>query len=235
MYNRDRLRFCRRAVRAGLGTDHLHLLGPDLQLATQRLGSDNGGWIIAVEPLSKVTSPVVLSFGLGDDISFDEEITARYRACVHGFDPTSESLNWINARGKPANMKVYPIGIGTFDGRQGFLLPKSDSQGIFSATAAATASRHVICDVMRYDSIVALLQLQHVDVLTLDVEGSDHDVISDILASSVLPAQLLIELDHRLHHIHASETLTMVNMIKQSGFSLFAVSQGGDELSFIRH
>jgi len=230
MDNLDWLRFRRRVVQSGLGTDHLP--GPELELVTQCVGSDYGGWVIAIEPLNNAANPVVLSFGLGDDISFDEEITSRYGACVYGFDPTSESLNWINARGKPANMKVYPIGIATFDGRQGFMLPENGSRGDFPAKV--TAARHVICDVMRYESILALLELQHVDVLKLDGEGSDPDVIADILASSVLPVQLLIELDHRRQHVHVGQTFKSVDRIKQSGFSLFAVSPGGQGLSFIR-
>jgi hypothetical protein len=231
MYNSDPLRFCKQVVSTGLGTDHL--LGPESKLATRRLGSDYGGWVVADEPLIKSASPIVLSFGLGDDISFDEEIIRRYGARVYGFDPTTASLNWIAARGKPPNMKVLPIGIASFDGRQGFLLPENGSHGNFSAKA--TVDRHIICDVMRYDSILALLELRHVDVLRLDVEGSEYDgVIADVLASSILPVQLLIEFHHRLCHIPVRETRRTVNMIKGSGYSLFAVSSGGQELSFIR-
>jgi FkbM family methyltransferase len=230
MYNPDWLRYCKRVVRTGLGTDHL--LSPELQLATRRLGSEYGGWVVAVEPLARASRPIVLSFGLGDDISFDEEITRLYGARVYGFDPTTESLSWIAARGKPPNMKVYPIGIASFDGRQRFSLPTHENRGNFSAKA--TDGRQIVCDVMRYDSILALLDLRHVDVLKLDVEGSEFDVIGDILASPILPIQLLVEFHHRLHDIHVTQTRKTVSMIQESGFSLFAVSPGGQELSFIR-
>lgn len=229
MYNSDWLRYCKRIVRVGLGTDHL--LKPDLRLATRRLGSDYGGWVVAVEPLRKTTNPIVLSFGLGDDISFDEEICRRYSARVYGFDPTTASLNWIAARGKPTNMQVFPIGIANFDGRQKFLLPARDFRGNFSAKAPA--GNPIICNVMRYSSILSLLELQHIDVLKLDIEGSEYDVIPDIMTSSILPVQLLIEFHHRLHRISVAETRKAVNMIREAGFSLFSVSPGGQELSFI--
>jgi FkbM family methyltransferase len=229
MYNPDWLRYCKRVVRAALGTDHL--LRPELRLATSRIGSAYGGWAVAVEPLHK-TNPTVLSFGLGDDISFDEEIIRRYGGCVYGFDPTPQSLNWIAAHGTSPNMKVLPIGIADFDGRQRFSLPANDNRGNFSAKATDTNA--VTCDVMRYRSILAMLKLQHVDILKLDVEGSEYDVIPDIVTSSVLPVQLLIEFHHRLHDIRVEETRRAVNMIKQAGFSLFAVSPSGQELSFIK-
>ena len=230
MYNPDWLRYCKRVVRAGLGTDHL--LRPELRLATRRIGSDYGGWVVAVEPLSKAANPVVLSFGLGDDISFDEEMCNSYGAHVYGFDPTTASLSWIEARGIPSNMQVIPIGIANRDGKQKFSLPENESRGNFSAKA--TEGNPITCDVMRYGSILALLKLQHVDVLKLDVEGSEYDVIPDIVTSSILPDQFLVEFHHRLHHINVMETREAVNMIKRAGFSLFDVSPGGQELSFIR-
>jgi FkbM family methyltransferase len=230
MYNPDWLRYCKRVVRAGLGTDHL--LAPELRLATRRLGSDYGGWVVAVQPLGKSSGPIVLSFGLGDDISFDEEISRGYSARIYGFDPTTVSLDWIAARGLPANMQVLPMGIAHFDGQQKFSLPDNDGRGNFSTKA--TAGQSITCHVMRYSSILTFLDLHHVDVLKLDVEGSEYDVIPDIIASPILPAQLLIEFHHRLHHIHVTETRKAVNMIRAAGFALFSVSPAGQELSFIR-
>jgi len=230
MYNPDWLRYCKRVVRAGLGTDHL--LKPELRVPTRRIGSDYGGWMVAVEPLGNAANPVVLSFGLGDDISFDEEISRRYGACVYGFDPTPASLSWIAARGKPSTMQTMPIGIANFDGSQKFSLPVNESRGNFSTKD--TAGNYIICDVMRYSSVLAMLKLQHVDILKLDVEGSEYDVIPDIVTSAILPVQLLIEFHHRLHHIHVTETRKAVRMIKETGFSLFAVSPGGQEMSFLR-
>jgi FkbM family methyltransferase len=230
MSNPDWLRYCKRVVRAGLGTDHL--LEPELRVATRRLGTEYGGWVVAVEPLRKAINPIVLSFGLGDDISFDEEMSHAYGARIYGFDPTTASLDWIAARGRPPNMQVLPMGIAHFDGRQKFSLPGNETRGNYSAKA--TAGRLVICDVMSYSSILTLLDLHHVDVLKLDVEGSEYDVIPDIVASPVLPVQLLIEFHHRLHHIHVSETRKAVNMVRAAGFALFSVSPAGQELSFIR-
>ena len=87
---------------------------------------------------------------------------------------------------------------------------------------------------MRYDSILKFLDLQHVDILKLDVEGSEYDVIPDILESSILPGQLLVEFHHRMHNIRVEETRRTVALIKRKGYSVFSVSPSGQELSFIR-
>ncbi|HQT78441.1 MAG: hypothetical protein B7Z80_27230 [Rhodospirillales bacterium 20-64-7] len=230
MYNPDWLRYCKRVVRAGLGTDHL--LEPELRCPTQYIGSAYGGWTIATEPLRRSALPVVLSFGLGDDISFDEHMVAAFQARVHGFDPTPASLRWIAERGIPDGMQVHPIGIAAFDGQQSFALPDSEMRGNFSSKQITGTT--VYCQVRRYKTIMAMLDLQHVDILKLDVEGSEYEVIPDVLGSPVLPTQLLVEFHHRLHNIHVEETRRCVQLIRQAGFSLFAVSPGGQELSFLR-
>jgi hypothetical protein len=86
---------------------------------------------------------------------------------------------------------------------------------------------------MRYESILSMLELQRVDVLKLDIEGAEIDVIPDILASSVLPKQLLTEFHHRHYGIDVADTLAAVKLVRQAGYALFAISPGGQELSFI--
>ena len=230
MYNPDWLRYLKRVVRTALGIDHL--LRPDLRIATRRIGSDYGGWVIAVDALKNRERPVVLSFGLGDDISFDEEIGRSYGASVHGFDPTPTSDAWIATHGKPSTMQVYQLGIANFDGQQTFSSSACDKRGNFSAKQKDGGS--ISCEVRRYSSILAMLNLQYVDILKLDVEGSEYEVIPDILNSPALPTQFLVEFHHRLHGIHVTETRKAVEMIKKAGFSLFSVSPSGQEFSFIR-
>ncbi len=230
MYNPDWLRYCKRVVRAGVGTDHM--LMPEVRVPTRYLGSRYGGWTIATAPLDAVASPVILSFGLGDDVSFDEAMISAYQARVFGFDPTPASLRWLVDHGIPAGMQLLPIGIAAFDGEQVFAMPSRETRGNFSSKHRGGTS--VVCQVRRYGTILGMLGLQHVDVLKLDIEGAEYEVIDDLLTSPILPVQLLVEFHHRLHNIRVAETYRSVHAIRRAGFSLFAVSAGGQELSFIR-
>ena len=183
MYNPDWLRYCKRVVRAGAGIDHL--LEPEVRVPTRYLGSPYGGWMIATTPLRDAASPVVLSFGLGDDVSFDEAMISTYRARVFGFDPTPASLRWLADHGIPASMRVEPIGIAAFDGEQAFAMPAGETRGNFSSKQRGDTT--VVCQVRRYATILAMLGLRRVDVLKLDVEGAEYEVIDDLLASPILP------------------------------------------------
>jgi hypothetical protein len=79
-----------------------------------------------------------------------------------------------------------------------------------------------------------MLQIPKVDVIKLDIEGSEYDAIPDIVAASILPDQLLIEFHHPIHEISIVDTMSAVNLIRQTGYSLFAVSPAGQELSFLK-
>src|SRR5208283_6152288 len=101
-------------------------------------------------------------------------------------------------------MKIFPIGIAGFDGEQSFSIAQNEARGNFSCKEASGA--RVSCKVKRYSSVLAMLGVSHVDVLKLDVEGSEYDVIPDIVKCSILPVQFLIEFHHRIHDIHVADT-----------------------------
>jgi FkbM family methyltransferase len=206
------------------------LIRKEIDIPSEKLGSDYGGWIVAFHLLEKAERPIVLSFGLGDDISFDRDIAEKYRAQVYGFDPTEESLAWISAQTLPSGMQVFPIGISNFDGKQTFSLPPAESRGNFSTKASN--GRIAEYAVRTYSTIVAQLKLQQVDVLKLDIEGAEYDVIPNVLNSPIQPAQFLIEFHHRMHSISIMETIEAVRLIRSSGYVLFDVSPGGREFSF---
>jgi FkbM family methyltransferase len=146
---------------------------------------------------------------------------------------TSPSMNWIATRQTPPNMQVLPIGIAAFEGEQSFAIPGNETLGNFSCKEGSGNS--VMFKLKKYDSILAMLELHHVDVLKLDVEGAEYDVTSSILSSSTIPVQLVIEFHHRIHNIQSTDTRRSAATINQAGFSLFAVSSSGQELSFIRN
>jgi FkbM family methyltransferase len=229
MYKPDWLRHAKRMCLGALGVDHL--LTGDVLLRTAHVGSRYGGWRIALDPLIGVEKPIVFSFGLGDDISFDTEMAGRFGAKVYGFDPSPMSLKFIDVNGKPDSMEVFPIGLSDVDGSQVFTAAATDKRGNFSVKANREVT--VIGNVMRYDSIVAMLDVRCPDVLKLDIEGSEYEVLPDILSRPDLPKQIVIEFHHRVHGIKVEETLRSVAALRAGGYRIFSISPSGHEFGFI--
>ncbi len=58
------------------------------------LGTQYGGWYFSEKSLPK--NPIVLSAGVGEDISFDIEFLNKYKAKVYLVDPTPRSISYID-------------------------------------------------------------------------------------------------------------------------------------------
>ena len=57
-------------------------------------GNEYGGF--NVNPNLIENNGIVYSFGIGEDISFDEAIMRNHNCTVFGFDPTPKSIEWCS-------------------------------------------------------------------------------------------------------------------------------------------
>ena len=60
------------------------------------IGNENyGGYCLCETSRLVDQSAVVYSFGIGEDISFDEGLIISYNISVYGFDPTPRSIEFV--------------------------------------------------------------------------------------------------------------------------------------------
>src|SRR5437660_1619055 len=106
----------KRVVKTALRRDHL--IKKDLSIEVAKLGTNYGGWVVSTSLLRYTAQPIVMSFGVGDDISFDLELIRRYQAKVFAFDPTPKAIAWVSHQRIPDAMKVFEVGLADIDGEQ---------------------------------------------------------------------------------------------------------------------
>ncbi|MCD7850874.1 MAG: hypothetical protein LUH63_14755 [Parabacteroides sp.] len=94
-----------------------------IQLAEpiQWIGSANCGFYIVENQLSN--NSVVYSFGVGEDISFDEELIAKYGCSICAYDPTPKSKTFIEKKNPSSLFRYYSCDIADHDGKMKFYLP----------------------------------------------------------------------------------------------------------------
>jgi hypothetical protein len=80
---------------------------------------------------------------------------------------------------------------------------------------------------------MAELGHQYIDVLKMDIEGSEYDVIASILNSNIKVGQLLVEFHHRFFNDGFQRNKSAIKLLQSKGYVLFAISESGEELSFI--
>ncbi|HXH99843.1 MAG TPA: FkbM family methyltransferase [Sphingobacteriaceae bacterium] len=197
-------------------------------------GNDYGGFFVYPDILNEHS--IVYSFGIGEDISFDKDIIAKHGCAVFGFDPTPKSIAWIENNSIPSQFSFFPYGIDDVTGIKTFFLPKNKNHVSGSVVEVDTISKLDAIDVCMksFADIIKDLGHNEIDVLKMDIEGSEYKILPTILNSNVVVKQILIEFHHRMIKNGAKLTYDSIELLDRHGYKLFAFSKSKEELSFIK-
>lgn len=204
----------------------------DIDCAVFQSGSDYEGWTVADGYLDR--DSVVYSFGIGEDVSFDLALIARYGLAVHAFDPTPQSIAWVKNSRLPAAFILHEYGLAARNGIVTFRPPENPAHVSHRLLAEEKREpRDVRLPVKKLATILHELGHDRIDLLKMDIEGAEYAVIEDLEKSSIRPKQILVEFHHRFEGISIAATKQSISMLRAMGYALFAVSRSNRELSFI--
>ena len=199
------------------------------------LGNKNAGFYVVPELLS--SSSIVYSFGVGEDISFDEELIKRFGCSVFAFDPTPKSIDFINSKGTITNFTFFSVGISNYDGIADFFMPANPNHvscSVFQTNSNAAEQQKISVPVKRFSTIVNELKHDSIDLLKMDIEGSEYDVIDNILSSGVNIKQLAVELHHRFEQTGINKTKDLLAKLNKYGYKIVAISGTREEYTFVK-
>jgi len=179
---------------------------------------------------------IIYSFGIGEDISFSKAIIKQFQCAVFGFDPTPKSIHWIKSQNTPTNFHFYNFGIGTTTEIVNFFLPKIKTHisGSLVNHTNVDNGDFIEVQIKSFEDITKELKHTKIDILKMDIEGSEYDVIDSILNSPIIIDQVLIEFHDRFYKNGKEKTIRVINSFKEKGYEIFAISDTFDEISFIR-
>jgi len=179
---------------------------------------------------------IVYSFGIGEDISFDEMLIEKHNCKVYGFDPTPKSIDWVAQQKCPPNFTFIPVGIGPKTETTHFYLPVNNNfvSGSSIKHSNVTETKAVEVQMKSFKDITHDLKHTHIAVLKMDIEGSEYAVIENILNTDVVIDQILIEFHDRFFKDGVKKSKKAVKMLQEKGYNIFAVSNSFEEISFIR-
>jgi len=180
---------------------------------------------------------VVYGFGVGYSIGWDLEMIRRFGCTVHAFDPTPVSIAWVRQQALPQEFAFHDYGIAAFDGELDFYPPRKSGNPHFSQErrrGLAHLRPPVRGRVYRLAKIMQMLGHERIDVLKLDVEGSEFEAIPDLLASGIAIDQLLVEIHYQFRSRSFGQGLELIAEIKRHGLDCIHVSPRGYEFAFLR-
>ncbi len=204
----------------------------DLNIPYLQLGSDYGEHCVAPKGLS--TDSIVYSLGVGRDVSFDLELINEFGCTVFAFDPTPESVAWVSRQDLPQEFIFSAVGVAHFDGDATFSPPENEQHVSHSMVAILEDRQTLTLPVRRVSSLMAERDHLHIDVLKMDVEGSEYGIIDDILGEGLEVYQILLEYHPGAIEDGVARTARSIDALRKAGYRVFRISPDGREYSLIR-
>lgn len=201
--------------------------------AIETFGNEGAAWTFC--PSAVLNNSIIYSFGVGRDVSFDLKMIETYQVNIHAFDPTQKAIEWVKQQQLPEKFHFHNFGLADYDGTATFYPPENPEH--VSATMLdrpVTKQQAYEGEVKRLKTIVTKLEHPGIDVLKMDIEGMEYKVIDDIVKCEIPINQLLIEFHHRFEQVGLEKTIKAIDKLNEAGFSIFHVSETGQEFSFIK-
>jgi FkbM family methyltransferase len=174
------------------------------------IGTDYGGWGFSTKNIKH--DIIVYSFGVGTDISFDLELIEMFNCKIYAFDPTPRCLNWVKKQTLPDNFIFNPIGLSNIDGESYFNEPPRLDWVSYSETTTPT-DFSVKCLVNKLSTIMRNNNHNKIDILKMDIEGSEYNVLENMYEEKIFPEQILVEF-HGNENNKINKIIEMFNMYK---------------------
>lgn len=196
-------------------------------------GSSYGGFYVMPDLIKN--NSVVYSFGIGKDISFDTKLIQKHGCTVYGFDPTPNSINWIQQQKHSSLFKFFPFGISTSSGTTTFYLPANPKYVSGSLTADNTTPDHVAVEVemKTWSDICQMLGHKHIDLLKMDIEGAEYQVLENIMMLPITIDQICVEFHDRNAASAVPKSKATVELLRTNGYEIVATSISLEEVTFV--
>jgi FkbM family methyltransferase len=187
----------------------------------QKIGTEYGGWWVPKNLLLNENS-IVYSGGAGEDISFDLNLQDKYNCWIIIIDPTKRAKthykevqqfykdNNFKFTGdiqkdyiqniKNLNVdfnKIVFLDIGLYTRKDLVKFYRQDNQKYVSQSLENNmyGNNYDLVKVNTVKNIMNELNNSNIDLLKLDIEGSECDVLNKMLDDKIFPQYLCIEFD----------------------------------------
>jgi FkbM family methyltransferase len=212
-----------------------------------KLGTEYGGWAIPKDIILGKYSKVV-SVGVGEDISFDLLINSLFNCDVILVDPTTRAIRHVDEVREFYNTKQWKFsGNIQADYKRhieqlnvNFDKIKYINKGLWNSettlrfykqTNPSYVSQTLIPNMYGGDydevhtttlrKIMDTYSLNNIDILKLDIEGSEIEVLNNMLDENIFPTYLLVEFDLKIKGKDSSnQTDAVLNRLSSVGYSI---------------
>jgi FkbM family methyltransferase len=189
-------------------------------------------WTFHPRPLNE--SSVIYSGGVGKDIAFERDLVERYGCAIVLLDPSPTGRETM---AQPENQipefKFFPVALARRCGEVILAPPGNPEEGSWFADSNHSAGIKVPS--VDLQSLMRENGHTRIDLLKLDIEGSEYEVIDGLLTAGVPVEQLCVEFHHgmlTLPGIRRNQTIRAMFKLAMHGYKLVHVE--GSNHTFLK-
>ena len=169
-----------------------------LKTQIEEAGDEKFTWRFIPALLDRATAPQFICAGAGVNISFEIALAGRYpMADIVLLDPSPQAINHVRRLNLPKNLRFMEVGLSAADRNLQFYKPSTQGIGSLSALALHPGEESFELPVKKLSTIIDMsgFDASKLKYLKFDVEGSEHEVIGNMIAESIRPEQIAWEFD----------------------------------------
>ena len=154
-----------------------------------------GNYIIHKIP--ERSKPIIYSFGIGTDISFDLEASKKFKVPIFMYDPTPKVSEYMKQFSNNKNFIFTTEGIFSEEKTIKFYLSNDKNKvnsSIYPIHGEESPYKYVKCRTL--SDFMKINKHDRIDILKMDIEGAAVDVMEDMLENtSIRPKQIVTEIE----------------------------------------
>ena len=225
----------------------------------KRYGTAYGGWNLP-ETIALDKESIVYSGGVGEDISFDILLQDRFKSKLFLIDPTKHGKTHFEetrqffatkhplfsrdiqkdylqtiAQCKPDFTQFVYVqkGLWSEPGTMKFYHPVNENHVSHTLIEHMYSDSYDIVEVDTIQNIMRMFGHSKLDLLKLDIEGSEIVVLTQMLKDSIFPNYILVEFDLKLKGKDpTNETGRLIQTLQTNGY--FMANNSNWNCLFIR-
>lgn len=183
---------------------------------------------------------VIYSIGIGDQINFELDLLDKLSTKhidLYAIDPTPKSLEFLKKQSLPSNFHVLPYALAEKDCELEFAIPKNE--GWVSGTAAEVRNDGRDLDMVNkirvqgrsLRSIMKELGHSKINLLKMDIEGSEFDIMDSCFDGSIEIHQLLLDHHEQMLKNNRRERIRHLDELLKKNYDIFYTNDKGKSLS----
>lgn len=225
-----------------------HKLDRRMKVVNAGFGKDGNEYALSEYALSNSNHNnfVVFSAGIFDDIEFEKFMINNFNATVYSFDPTPFSNKFVDEQIKAGVVSKAKLihtmaGVESYNGRTEFNVNANGDGGVGSSAIDRideNSKYYPIKIKVNMKTIKTLMkekQIDHIDCMKLDIEGSEFAVIEDAFAGKnpIKVPNIIIEFHERFFEDGVAKMESAFKTMRDAGYVHVWTSKLGIECLFV--